>query len=43
MFKSISIPTLNGFSKENKNEFTNTKNEQKQWEIFRVSYWHPSA
>ena len=43
MFKSISNPALNGFSKGDKNEFTNTENEQKQWEIFRVNYWHPSA
>ena len=43
MFKRISNPTLNGFSKGNKNEFTNTKNEQKQWEIFRKNYWIPSA
>ena len=43
MFKGISNPMLDEFSKENKNEFTNTKNAQKQWEIFRVNYWHPSA
>ena len=43
MFKGISNPTLKGFSKGNKNEFTNTKNAQKQWEIFQKNYWHPSA
>jgi hypothetical protein len=43
MFKKISKPALNGFSCENKNEFINTQNVQKQWEIFRTNYWHPSA